>query len=94
MKILSFDARPLSLTYSALIYNTETGTAEYMGPISTDYTKIINLVLDKNVDSIQIYGNHKYTQKIKERLDKELQNQFSNYSNIPPVQVELKGVMK
>ena len=36
MKILSFDARPLSLTYSALIYNTETGTAEYMGPISTD----------------------------------------------------------
>ncbi len=94
MKILSFDAKPLSLNYSALIYDNTTGIAEYMGPIPTDYTKIINLVLEKNIDHIQIYGSQKYTQKIKERLDKELQTQFNNYSNIPPIQVELKGVIK
>ena len=94
MRTLSFDARPLSFTYSALIYNHSTGHAEYMGPIPTDYTKIINFVLEKNIDHIQIYGNTKYTKKIKENLDKELEKQFSSYSNIPPIKVELKGVIK
>ena len=94
MKELILDVRPLSLNYPALIYNSATGRTEHMGPISTDSSKIVNFVLEQNVDHIIIYGNEKYTQKTKERLEQELKKQFNSYSVVSPIEVELKGVIK
>lgn len=94
MKRLTLDVKPLNLTYGALVYDDDTGRAEYMGPISTDSTKIATFILENNVDYVQIFGNERYTKKIKERLDNELTQRFKNYSSISPISVELKGVIK
>lgn len=94
MKELILDVRPLSFNYPALVYNSTTGRTEYAGPLSTDSSKIANFILEQNIDHVLIYGNQKYTQKTKERLEKELKTQFNNYSTVSPIEVELKGVMK
>ena len=94
MRQLCIDIKPLSFTTPGVIYNTDTGVAEQISIAPADGARIANCILENNIDQVQIFGNLKYTTRLKNKIETELGKLLSSYSTKNPIEIELKGVVK